>query len=194
MKKILIVAAFACLLIPALASAELNYNAVDVSYAATSYSNSAANQTELGLGYSRSTSNEVYLMASYGAANQPASSTQGVKKLNSISVGAGYHTRLYDKTDAIAEGHLNYGSGKLAGTSTSAHGYDMGAGVRSLFGPTLEGTLKIVHASAVNGAFSKTNTFLRAQFGFNFLAELQMTASIDFKPDTTSSLGVRFFY
>jgi hypothetical protein len=195
MKKILVVLALCGMLIPAPASAELDYNAVDIGHSTMSYSNSAQVQTELIVGISNSISKDVYLEAAYGAGSQSMGTSLGVKKkVGSLSVGAGYHTPLKSDVDAVAEGHIIQDSTKLAGTSTSVHGYDISAGIRALFIGGLEGTLAVVHASASNSTFSSTNTFLSAQFGFNLLPSFQMTSGIEFKRNITTSLGVRFFY
>lgn len=191
MKKILIAAILSGTLIPALALAELNYNAVDAGYSTTSYSSVL---TELDIGISKSISGNTYLGASYGTGSQPTNTALGDKKLSSISLSAGYHTPLIDNVDAIVKGRIVLGSIKLAGSSASANGYDIGAGVRAQFGHALEGTLAVVHANASNGTFTSNHTFLNAQFGFNFIPEFQMTAGMDFKPDVTTSLGLRFFY
>jgi hypothetical protein len=118
----------------------------------------------------------------------------GNRKINSISLGAGYHTPLKDDIDAIAEGHIALGSARLAGTNASANGYDIGVGARALFPRGLEGTLTGIHAHTSNGASSNTDTYVHAQFGFNFLPKFQMTAGIDFRSDMRTNLGVRFFY
>jgi hypothetical protein len=193
MKNILIVPALSSILIPALASAELNYNAVNAGYSSTSYSNGARDLIELNAGISKSVSGNVYVGASYGTGSQSVG--KGLyKKVSSLSLSAGYHTPLKDNVDAIAEGHIIRGSAKSAGISASANGYDAGAGMRALLRSGLEGTLAVVHASTSNGTFSSKNTFIKAKLGYNFTPELQMTAGMDFKPDITTNLGVRFFY
>lgn len=191
MKKILIAAVLSGMLIPALASAELNYNAIDIGYATTSYN---PNLTEFYIGISKDNSKNVFLDASYRAGSQPKFSSLGDRKVGSISIGAGYHTPLMNDVDAVVKGNILLGSVKLAGNSVSTNGYDIGAGVRAEFSKALEGTLAVVHAGTSNGPFSSKNTFVNTQFGFNFMQAFQMTAGIDFKPDMTTTLGVRFFY
>lgn len=192
MKKILIAVAILGMLIPALAFAELNYNAVDIGYSTTSYN---PDLTEFDFGVSKSYSDNTYLGVSYGAGTQPVGSTLGEnKKINSISFSAGYHTPFRENVDTIARTHIIFGSAKYAGGSASANGYDIGVGVRAQFAHAIEGTLAVDHASTSNGALTANDTFLSVQFGFNFIRELQMTAGMDFRPILTTNFGLRFFY
>jgi hypothetical protein len=193
MKKILILMVLSGMLIPALASAALDYNAVDASYATTGYQNNET-LTTLNLGFSRSISNDFYLAASYGHGYQTTNTSYDIKT-NSISAGAGYHTPLKDYADGIAEGHITLGSAKWAGNTASANGYDIGAGIRAELGHEIEGTVMAMHDSISDGTLTRTDTFLNVRLGFNFLTRFQMILGIDlFKADSTSSLGVRFFY
>jgi len=195
MKRTLIVAGLSGMFIPALASAELNYDAVNVGYSTMRYSNGNQGLTELDVGFSKSYSKDVYLGASYGTASQTTYSGLGNKTVRSISLGAGYHTPLRDNVDLVVAGHIVLGSAKLAGSSTSANGYDIGAGVRTQFAHGLEGSLAAVHANRSNGTYTNTDTFLNAQFGFNFTSKIQMNAGIDLLGhDQTTSLGLRFYY
>lgn len=193
MKIILIVAALSGMLMPATASAELDYNTVDVGYSTTSYSDSTLTRTELNFGYANSISENAYLQAAY---RMGTLSTYGGsdRNLRSISVGAGYHTPLKDDVDALAQGNLVLGTSRSSGDSASANGYDIGAGVRALFRSGLEGTLMVVHASTSNGIHMNTDTFLGARFGYNFTAAIQMYAGIDLRTELTSTMGLRFFY
>lgn len=194
MKIILIVAALSGMLIPALASAELNYNAVDAGYATTSYGNGDPSLTELAIGYSESISEQAYLKAAFGIGSQSTYASSGARKVTSLAVGAGYHTPLKDNVDAIVQGNLVLGSSRLGGNRTSANGYDIGAGVRALFRSGLEGTLMVVHARTSNGILASSDTFLGARFGYNFTEGIQMYAGFDLKADMTTRVGLRFFY
>jgi Outer membrane protein beta-barrel domain len=191
MKKILVAVVLSSMLIPAFASAELNYNSVDAGYSTTNYSPSL---TELNIGISKSISGNVYLGASYRAGSQPTYTSLGDRKVSSISVGAGYRTPLKDNVDAFVKGNILLGSVKLAGNSVSANGYDIGAGVRAQLIRKIEGTLAVVHTNTSSGALANTKTFFNAQLGFDFTQTIQLTAGLDFKSDPTTSLGVRFFY
>lgn len=196
MKGILIVAGLSGMLIPALASAELDYNAVTAGFTSTMNGNNAANFTELSLGFTKSTSKNVYLGASYEAGRQPSTAI-GVadKKVHSISLGAGFHTPLNDDVDAIVAGHIVQGSTITAGNNASANGYDIGAGVRAQFPNGLEGSITAVLASTSNGTYSTTDTYVNTQFGFDFTPEIQLYAGIDlFRDNQTMDFGMRFFF
>lgn len=194
MKKILIVVALSGMLIPALASAELNYNAVDVGYSKTSYSNGDPDLTGFDVGISKSISSNVFLEASYGSGSQATNTTLGDITVSAISVGAGYHTPLKDNVDAIVTGDVLQGSVKLAGFSESVNGYAVGAGVRAMLTPEFEGILGVVYTSVSSGTVTSTDTSLNAKVGFNITPEFQLTAGMDFESDQTISFGVRFFY
>jgi len=192
MKKILIVSALSGMFVPTLALAELNYNSFDIGYSSTSYDNYQALRV-LIFGISKSISGNVYLGGSIGIGRQTVY-TYNDNKVNTLSALAGYHFPLNDKADVIAEGGVVLGTAELGGKSTSANGYDFGAGVRALFIPGLEGTLALFHARTSNGTYSNTDTFVRAQFGFNFTSKFQLVAGIDLKTNTTTYLATRFFY
>jgi hypothetical protein len=193
MKKILILVALSGMLIPAVASAALDYNAVDASYSTTGYQNNET-LTKLNIGFSKDISSNVYLQAYYGHGYQTSDTSFDIR-IDSISGGAGYHTPLKENVDGIAEGHITLGSAKWAGNTASANGYDIGAGIRAELGHKIEGTVMAIHASISDGTLTKTDTFLNARLGFNFLTGFQMTLGIDLlKADPTTSLGVRFFY
>lgn len=194
MKFIQIVVALSGILIPALATAGLNYNSVDVGYSTTSYSNSASNLTQLNFSYTNSISAKAYYRASFGMGNQPTDSQPGSIKVRSISLGGGYHVPLKDNVDAVALGNLVLGSSRFAGNTTSANGYDFGAGIRALFRSGLEGTLMVLRARNSNGIRATTDTFLSANFGYSFIPEIQMYAGIDLKADMATRLGLRFFF
>jgi hypothetical protein len=197
MKKILILAALSGMLIPAFASAELNYNAVDVGYSTTIYNNRNPNLFQFDLGISKSVSRNVYLAGSYEAASQPTNSITGDKKIKSILLGAGYHTPLKDtlklKVDGIVKGNIVKNRIKLAGSTQSASGYDIAAGVRAQFAHGLESGVDVIHVSKMYGTNPKT--YLNVQLGFNFTPRLQLAVKVDiFDPDQTVYVGMRFFY
>jgi hypothetical protein len=192
MKKILVVSAFLGMFVPALASAELNYNTYDFGYSSTSYDKYQPLRV-LIFGFSKSVSGNVYLGGSLGIGRQTVY-TNNDNKVNTLSGRAGYHFPLNDKADVIAEGGVLYGTAELNGKSASANGYDFGAGVRALFIPGLEGTLALFHARTSNGIFSNSDTFVKAQFGFNFTPKFQLAAGIDLKTNVTTYMFARFFY
>ncbi|MGA7749958.1 MAG: hypothetical protein WCA63_07390, partial [Gallionella sp.] len=149
---------------------------------------------ELNIAISKSISGNIYLGASYATGTQPTDTYLGDNNVNSITIGAGYHTPLKENADAMVKGDVILGSVKTGGNSTSENGFDIGAGIRAQLGKKFEGTLAIIHSSTSGGIFASTNTFVNAQLGFNFTTKIQMTADVDFTPDRTSSLKLRYFY
>ena len=135
MKRILIVAGIAGILMPTLASAELNYNSVNVGFTTIMNNDFTANFTELSLGVSKSVSKHIYLGASYDTGSKFLSSTSGsggsYTKVHSILLGAGFHTPLNDNSDIIVAGHIGQGTDKISGSTENASVYDIGAGVRT---------------------------------------------------------------
>ena len=197
MKGILIVAGLSGMLIPALASAELDYNTVNAGFTTktTKTNNIAQSYTELSLGISKSIFKNIYLGASFESGRQPGTPTSGDKKVHSISLGAGFHTPLNDNVDVIAASHIVQGSDKIAGSSANANGYDIGAGIRAQTPYGLEESIVAVYDSISNDTYSSKDTYVNAQFGFDFTPEIQMYAGIDlFRDNQTINFGMRFFF
>jgi len=195
MKRTLILAGLSGMLFPALASAELNYNIINAGYTSTKYENGNLGQTELYLGFTKSVFKRAYLGASYGASDQPTYKAQGDNRVHKIYLGAGYHIPIMDDVDAVVAGHYVYGTANWGGNSSSANGYDIGAGVRALFLHGLEGNIALVNASSSSGTYySSSDTYVSTLFGFFFTQRLEMVFGIDFKKDQTSGLGLRFYY
>ena len=199
MKRILIVAGIAGILMPTLASAELNYNSVNVGFTTIMSNDFSANFTELSLGVSKSVSKHIYLGASYDSGSKFLSSSSapggGYTKVHSISLGAGFHTPLNDNSDIIVAGHIGQGTDKISGSAESASVYDIGAGVRAEFPYGLEASVVAVYDSRSNDAYSSKDTFVNAQFGFNFTPEIQMYGGLDlWRDNQTVDFGLRFFY
>jgi|GEM_PF-6440286 len=160
----------------------------------TRFDNGDPDLTGFGVGISKSISSNVFLAASYAAGNQATNTNLGDITVSGISIGAGYHTPLKDDIDFIVSGDIFQGTVKLAGFSESVNSYDIGAGVRAQFAPKFEGTLAVDYTSVSSGAITETDTSINAQVGFNITPEFQLTAGMDFEPDQTIGLGVRFFY
>jgi hypothetical protein len=195
MKGILIAAGIAGLLMPALASAELNYNSVNVGFTTIMNNEYTANFTELSLGFSGSVSKRIFLGASYDSGSKFSTSTSSYKKVRSILLGAGFHTPLNDNTDIIATGHIGQGTDKISGSTESANVYDIGAGVRAEFPYGLEASVVAVYDSRSNDTYSSKDTFVNAQFGFDFTPEIQMYGGFDlWRDNQTVDFGLRFFY
>jgi hypothetical protein len=195
MKRILIVAGIAGILMPTLASAELNYNSVNVGFTTIMDDYFVANFTELSLGVSKSVSKRIYLGATYDSGSKFSTSTSSYKKVHSISLGAGFHTPLNDNTDIIVAGHIGQGTDKISGSTESANVYDIGAGVRAEFPYGLEASVVAVYDSRSNDTYSSKDTFVNAQFGFDFTPEIQMYGGFDlWRDNQTVDFGLRFFY
>ena len=199
MKRILIVAGVSGIFMPTLASAELNYNSFNVGFTTIMNNEFTANFTELSLGFSGSVSKRIYLGASFDTGSKFLSSTSGsngsYKKVNSILLGGGFHTPLNDNTDIIVAGHIGQGTDKVPGSTESANVYDIGAGVRAEFPYGLEGSVVAVYDSRSSNTYSSNDTFVNAQFGFNFTPEIQMYGGFDlWRDNQTVDFGLRFFY
>lgn len=199
MKKVFIVASLSSMLIPAHAWAELNYNVIDINYLTTNYSNADPSLFQVNFGISKKIFRNMYFATSFGSATQEAYSNSGSKKIKSISIGAGYYTPLYDKpktkVDMVVKGNIVAGTAKVAGSSFSANGYDIGTGVRAQFAHGLESSLSVIHARKSNGTYTDTNTFLNVQLGFNFTPKVQMAVGMDFHVhDQSMNMGMRFFF
>jgi hypothetical protein len=197
MNKILIVAGLSGMLMPALASAELNYNIADVGFT-SKISRATANFTELRVGVSKSVSKNLYLDASFQAGTQRTSVNANNNRLHTTSVGAGFHTplpQLNDNADVIAAGHIFQGTDQVPGSAANAHGYDMGAGVRAQFPYGLEGDIVAIYYSTSNATYSSKDTYVNAQLGFDFTPNIQWYAGIDlWRSDQTLNFGIRVFY
>jgi hypothetical protein len=196
MKRILIAVGLSGIFMPVPASAELNYNTVNVGFTTKTATNktTSVDYTELSLGFSKSVSKNVYLGASYERGSEPATTTSD-GKVHSISLGAGFHTPLYDNADVIAAGHIVQGTDQIATSSANANGYDIGAGVRAQFKGGLEGSIAAVYASTSNDTYSSKDTFVNVKLGFDFTPEIQLYAGIDLWRDTQIiDFGLRYFY
>lgn len=196
MKRILITASLSGMFMPAPASAELNYNTVDVGFTTKTATNktTSLDYTELSLGFSKSLSKNVYLGASYERGSEPTTATSD-GKVYSISLGAGFHTPLYDNADVIVSGHIVQGTDQIAGSDANTNGYDIGAGVRAQFPHGLEGSIAAVYASTSNDTYSSKDTFVNAKLGFDFTPEIQLYAGIDlWRDNQTIDFGLRYFY
>ncbi len=195
MKRMLIVAGLSGMLMPALASAELDYDAFSVGFRTktTSVANINSSYTEFGLGITKNVFKRVYLGASYATGTQP--STSGDTVVHSTTLGAGFHMPLNGDVDIIIPGHVFQGTDMIAGSNASASGYDIGAGIRAQIPYGLEGSIVAVYDDTSNDTYSNKDTYVNAQFGFDFTHEIQMYAGIDLFRDTKNvDFGLRVFY
>jgi len=203
MKRILIATTLTGLLIPAIASAELNYNAIEVSYAQTSQSG-WADATEYVFGASYGITKNIYLDGAFATGSQPSGTAFGDITGNAFEIGAGYHTPLQNNVDLIVAGHLIQGTSSFAGSSYSSNGYDIGVGLRAELTPQLEGILSAVHTSVSSNSFTTTSNGIQAQLGFKVTPQVELFADIGSdsnSPDIGSSyntqtigFGGRFYY
>jgi len=199
MKRILIAAGLSGMLVPALASAELDYNAFNFGFVtktdSTSSNSVTSSFTEYNLGISKSIRKNIYLDAYYETGTPPWTQANMGKHVHSISFGPGFHTPLKENIDIVASGHIVQGTDKIPGSIASANGYDIGAGLRSQFPYGLEGSVLAVHESYSSDTVSNRDTYVNAQFGFNFTPDVQMYGSIDLlRTYRTIDFGLRLFY
>jgi hypothetical protein len=191
MKRILVVIALSAALIPQVAWAELSYSSVDLGYLITSYSPSL---TEMTFSVSKSIPGNFYLDASYSSGSQDTSTYQGDIHASAITLGGGYHTPLHENVDGVLKGDIILGSVTTGGNSASEDGFDIAAGMRAQMTHRFEGTLAVVYASTSGGKYASSDAFVSAQLGFNFNPQLQMNASVDFRPNMVTGLRLRYFY
>ncbi|HTN93812.1 MAG TPA: hypothetical protein VMJ33_04455 [Gallionella sp.] len=197
MKKMLIAAGLAGMLMPALASAELDYDAFSVGFRTmtTSVGYVDTNYTEFGLGITKSVFKRVYLGASYVTGTQPATPTSAGRVVHSTTLGAGFHFPLNEDIDIIVPGHVFQGTDMIPGSDASASGYDIGAGIRAEMPYGLEGSAVAVYDNTSNDTYSNKDTYINAQLGFGFTHEIQMYAGMDlFRDSKNIDFGLRVFY
>jgi hypothetical protein len=193
MKRILVAAGLAGMLMPALASAELDYNIVEVGNTSKTNRGSKANFSEFILGISNSVTKNIFLGASFQFGIEPPAS--GNAKVNSTTLLAGFHTPFHETNDFVVVGHVSKGTDKIPGSSESANSYDVGAGVRSEFPHGLEGSILAYYSNTSNATYSSKDTYANAQFGFDFTPSIQMYGGIDlWRSDQTMFFGLRIFY
>jgi hypothetical protein len=195
MKRILIAAGLVGMLVPAVASAELEYSIVDVGFTSKISRGINANFTEYIFGLSKSVSKRIFLGASYQAGTLPATAAYRDTKVGSATLSAGYHTPLNETTDIVVVGHISQGSDLVPGSNESANSSNLGAGVRSEFPHGLEGSVFAYYSNTSGAAYSSNDTYVNAQFGFDFTPSIQMYGGIDlWRSDQTLSFGLRIFY
>lgn len=203
MKRILIATTLLGLLIPAIASAELDYDSVEVSYALTSRSG-RADATEYDMGASYGITKNVFVDGTAATGKQPSGTAFGDITGNAFEIGAGYHTPLQNNVDLIVTGHLIKGRSDYAGSTYSSNGYDIGVGVRAELAPQLEGILSVVHTSVSSNSFTTTSNGIQVQLGYKIVPQVELFAGLGSdsnSPETGSSyntrtigFGGRFYY
>lgn len=203
MKKILITTALSVMLVPAVASAELNYNMVGASYAKTSESG-FEDITGFGVGVSKSITSNVFLEGAYTTSSRPSGTTFGDVRVNGWDIAMGYHTPIQNDIDLIAAGHLLQSTAEFAGASYSANGYRLGVGLRVELTPEFEGKVLGTYTNVSSNSFTTTSTGMNMQLGFKVTPELQLFAGVTFDSHSprygssystqTMGFGGRFYY
>jgi opacity protein-like surface antigen len=195
MKRMLIVAGLSGVLMPALASAELDYDAFNAGFRTKASNISTGNYTEFGLGITKNIFKIAYLGASYETGTAPSTPSSAETVVHSTTLGAGLHFPLNDDVDIIIPGHAFQGTDIIPGSSASVNGYDVGAGIRALIPYGLEGSIVAVYENTSNDTYSNKDTYVNAQFGFDFTPEILMYAGIDLLRDhQTIDFGLRVYY
>jgi opacity protein-like surface antigen len=195
MKRILIAATLTGMLMPAVASAELDYNIVDAGITSKINRGTQGNFSEFILGASKSVFQNLFLVASYQTGTLPTTTSSNNTRVHSTYLGAGFHTAIKDYGDAVVAGRFFQGTDLIPGSSESANGYDISAGVRSQFSHGLEGSVMAVYSSISKDSYSNNDTYAYAQFGFDFTESIQLYGGIDFwRSDQTMNFGLRVFY
>ena len=195
MKRMLIVAGLSGMLMPALASAELDYDAFSVGFRTKTTNVAGSDYTELSLGITKNVFKLFYLGASYATGTQPANTNSGSRVVHSTMLGAGFHFPLNEDIDIIVPGHVFQGTDMIAGSNANASGYDIGAGIRAQMPYGFESSAVAVYDNTSNDTYSNKDTYVNAQVGFDFTHEIQMYAGIDLFRDTKNiDFGLRVFY
>ena len=196
------VAAFG-LLIPAYASAELSYNAVQIGYAKTTESGEAdINEFDLGVSYS--INKNIYIQGLFATGNQASGTPAGDITFTGWDVGLGAHTPIGNNVDIVGIFDLVQAKAELGSNSQSGNGYGISVGVRGEFTPQLEGTFFGDYSSVTANSSTTTSTGISAGLGYYFTPQFQLGVDIgstSYSPDIGSSYSTqtigfvgRFFY
>jgi len=175
------------LLIPGISHASnLSYDFVELNYSNTDLDNFSDDLTGLDLYLNKSISNNVYLLIDYGSFS--VGTPLGDIDISGISLGAGYHYPINDKTDLYAELAFQESDTERAGVSIDENGYGFGVGVRNKLTDKIEGLVFISHTDIED----ETDTSVDVQLAFEFAQNMQITGGIDFEDERTSRIGLRF--
>ena len=203
MKKIIITISALGLLIPAFASAELNYNAVQLGYAKTTESGQA-DLNEFDLGVSYSINKNFYIQGLFASGTQASGTPAGDVTFTGWDVGLGAHTPIGTNVDIVGIFDLVLAKAELGSISESGNGYAMSVGLRGEFTPQLEGTFFGHYSSVTANSSTTTATGVNAGLAYNFSPQIQLGVDIgstSHSPDvgssySTETLGIvgRYFY
>jgi hypothetical protein len=202
-KWILIVTAFSGLLVPAIASAELNYSYVGVDYSKTSQSG-VADLSGIGIGISKSIYSNLFLTGSIFNRRQSSGTNMGDISVYEFAEGAGYHTPINYNIDFIVSGTLQQSRSKFAGASADENGYAFGVGIRAELAPKFEGQVSGDYFSMSSNSFTSTGKRIDAILEFMVTPELTLLADIDSSSHNppfgssyttrTIDFGARFYF
>lgn len=203
MKKIIFITALLGMLIPAVAFAELRYDAVSIGYAKTSESGSA-DLNELDFGITKGITNNVYIGGSYATGSQASGTAFGDITVHGYEIDLGFHTPIKENIDFILLGGFLSDTASLGGVSVSGNGYGLGVGLRAELSPQIEGTISGTHTSVSANSSTTTGNGVQVELGFNITHELQLFGGIgstSFSPDigasytdNTVAIGLHYFY
>lgn len=177
MKTALNVIALSSLLIPAIASAELSYDAVGMDYIKMSQGGSP-DLTMLGLSASKGISNNVFLDGSFGNGKQSSGTSFGDVTINAWSLGAGYHTPIQTNLDLVMSVNFGQAAAKLAGVSVTGNSHGISIGVRNEFTPQVEGSLTGTYTSSSVNSSTSTSTGFDAELGFKITPQFQLVGGL----------------
>ncbi|MEQ1525173.1 MAG: hypothetical protein ABL911_00290 [Gallionella sp.] len=201
MRKLATVIALATLLTPAIASAELSYDAAQLSFERLSQSGKRdLNMTNFNL--TKGISSNVFLEGEYQTGKQATGTSFGDVSAKGWILGAGYHTPITTNTDFIVTGRYRKITSSAAGTSLTGDSRILGIGIRSEFTPQFEGGLSASYASSTVGSSSSTTsmTGVKFQLGFKVMPQFQLMAGLASNQSgsapavNTVDIGIRFFY
>lgn len=201
MKKLTAIIALATLLTPAIASAELSYNAAQLSFERMSQSGKRdLNMTNFNI--SKGISSNVFLEGEYKTGKQATGTSFGDVAVKGWILGAGYHTPIQTNTDLIVTGRLRRITASIAGVSSTVDSRILGIGIRTEITPQFEGGLSANYASStVDSSSSATSmTGVKFQLGFKVTPQFQLMAGVASNSSgsapsvSTADVSARFFY
>ena len=203
MKIILLLIATAGMLIPTIASAELNYNSVGIDYSKTNQSG-VADLSGIDINISKSVYSNVFLTGSIFNGRQSSGTTLGDLSVYEFAEGVGYHAPIQYNIDFIVSGTLQQSRSKLAGTSASENGYALGVGIRAELAPKFEGQVSGDYFSMSNNSFTSTGKRIDVILGFMVAPEFKLLADIGSSSNNppfgssyntrTIDFGARFYF
>lgn len=174
------------LLIPGIShAADLSYDFAEIKYSSKNLDRQADDFTGYDIYLNKSVYDNVYLLFDYGIGS--INTSQGDLDASGISVGAGYHSPINNKTDLYAEIGFLKSEAELAGRSEDANGFGVGAGVRSKLTDKIEGLVFLNYTDIED----ETDTSIDIQLAFEFAQNMQIIGGIDFENERTSNIGLR---